>query len=61
MILVIGEKVNQATGQILTEVEASTATLADEPNITFNWDVPEGYKMLAYSVGLQGNLNRLLC
>ena len=26
-----------------------------------NWDVPEGYKKLAYSVGLNGNLNRLLC
>jgi hypothetical protein len=26
-----------------------------------NWDVPEGYKKLAYSVGLHGVLNRLLC
>ena len=30
-------------------------------NITINWDVPEGYKKLAYSVGLNGCLNRLLC
>ena len=28
---------------------------------TMNWDVPEGYKKLAYSVGLDGCLNRLLC
>lgn len=61
LILVIGEKVNQATGRILTEIEASSTNLADEQNITFNWDVPEGFKMLAYSVGLHGNLNRLLC
>lgn len=26
-----------------------------------NWDVPDNYKGLAYSVGLNGNLNRLLC
>jgi len=26
-----------------------------------NWDVPEGFKKLAYSVGLNGVLNRLLC
>jgi hypothetical protein len=26
-----------------------------------NWDVPEGYKKLAYSVGTNGVLNRLLC
>ena len=31
--------------------------------MTMNWDVPEGYKKLAYSVGLPetGVLNRLLC
>ena len=30
-------------------------------DMTMNWDVPEGYKKLAYSVGLDGCLNRLLC
>ena len=29
--------------------------------MTINWDVPEGYKKLAYSVGAYGFLNRLLC
>jgi len=29
--------------------------------LTINWDVPEGYKKLAYSVGAYGFLNRLLC
>ena len=29
--------------------------------MTINWDVPEGYKKLAYSVGTRGVLNRLLC
>jgi len=29
--------------------------------MTMNWDVPEGYKKLAYSVGIDGCLNRLLC
>jgi len=26
-----------------------------------NWEVPEGYRKLVYSVGVDGNLNRLLC
>jgi hypothetical protein len=29
--------------------------------MTMNWEVPEGYKKLAYSVGTNGCLNRLLC
>jgi hypothetical protein len=29
--------------------------------MTITWDVPEGYKKLAYSVGTNGILNRLLC
>jgi hypothetical protein len=29
--------------------------------LTINWDVPDGYKKLAYSVGTYGFLNRLLC
>ena len=30
-------------------------------NYNINWDVPDGYKKLAYSVGTYGFLNRLLC
>ena len=26
-----------------------------------NWEVPEGYKKLQYSIGTNGCLNRLLC
>jgi hypothetical protein len=26
-----------------------------------NWDVPEGYRKISYGVGLNGELNRLLC
>jgi len=44
------------TGQIL---EAKTPQ--EMKDMTMNWDVPEGYKKLAYSVGLDGCLNRLLC
>jgi hypothetical protein len=33
----------------------------ESKDMTMNWDVPEGYKKLAYSVGLHGVLNRLLC
>ena len=44
------------TGQIL-EVK----TTQEMKDMTMNWDVPEGYKKLAYSVGLDGCLNRLLC
>jgi len=33
----------------------------DDKNHTINWDIPEGYKGLAYSVGLNNYLNRLLC
>ena len=38
----------------------STLTL-EEANHSINWDFPEGYKGLAFSVGLNGYLNRLLC
>ena len=53
LILVIGQQIQNAQsrthdGQINT-------------NMTINWDVPEGYKKLAYSVGTRGILNRLLC
>tara|TARA_B110000285_G_C15138245_1_gene628730 strand:- start:3759 stop:3995 length:237 start_codon:yes stop_codon:yes gene_type:complete len=55
--LVIGQQIDMQTGQVLE------GNKADSKDMTMNWDVPEGYKKLAYSVGLPetGVLNRLLC
>ena len=53
----IGVQIDTITGQVQQNVD----TTGKNPNLTINWDVPEGYKKLAYSVGTRGCLNRLLC
>jgi len=54
VILVIGQHIDMNNGQIIETQQEQ------KDNITLNWDVPEGYKKLAYSVGQNGCLNRLL-
>ena len=54
IILIIGQQIDATTGKIIESNEQS-------PNMTMNWEVPEGYKKLAYSIGQNGFLNRLLC
>ena len=57
--LVIGQQVD-ASGQIIAN-PVTDPEIQSRDNLTINWDVPEGYKKLAYSVGSYGFLNRLLC
>ena len=56
VILVIGKQIDVNTGQIYHESVNSSSD-----SIQINWDVPDGYKKLSYSVGINGCLNRLLC
>lgn len=53
LILVIGEQIPNA--------QSRTHDGQITSGMTITWDVPEGYKKLAYSVGTNGILNRLLC
>lgn len=57
VILVVGQQIDITTGEILDDQHYQS----DNQNMTMNWEVPEGYKKLAYSVGTNGCLNRLLC
>ena len=42
-------------------IDSSGKVTTNSSNYTLNWDVPDGYKTLSYSVGVNGHLNRLLC